>query len=118
LPSISFLRNTLTCASFTIEPPLPAPFHTGAARTTITDNFICRDLSDLIVAGHQRLRPARAPVGVSPKFALIEHYPAGTKMENLNRLCGAFRGISILERSYPIRPVWRFAGMLRLPKNR
>jgi hypothetical protein len=44
LPSISFLRNTLTCASFTMEPPPRTPFHRGAARTATTDNFICRDL--------------------------------------------------------------------------
>jgi hypothetical protein len=44
LPSISFLRNTLTCASFTMEPPLPVPFHRRAVRAATTDNFICRDL--------------------------------------------------------------------------
>jgi hypothetical protein len=41
LPCISFLRNTLTCASVTME-PLPAPFHVLAARTATTGQFICR----------------------------------------------------------------------------
>src|SRR5215469_6674837 len=50
LPSISFLRNTLTCASFTMEPPLPAPFHRRAAKTAITRQFYLSRSSDLIVA--------------------------------------------------------------------
>src|SRR5215472_5108231 len=41
LPSISFLRNTLTCISVSIE-PLPAPFHGCAARTATTGKFNCR----------------------------------------------------------------------------
>src|SRR5262249_25865532 len=41
LPSISFLRSTLTCPSVTME-LLPAPFHGFAARTATTGKSNCR----------------------------------------------------------------------------
>jgi hypothetical protein len=55
LPSMSFLRNNLTCASLTMEPHL-TPRELRAARTATSGQFNCRQQADLIVVDHAHVR--------------------------------------------------------------
>ncbi|MGO9266498.1 MAG: hypothetical protein ACLQBA_16720, partial [Candidatus Binataceae bacterium] len=55
-PAIRFLRNTPTCASFTMEPHPLAPLRLTAVGTATTGISNCRLTADLIVADQLLIR--------------------------------------------------------------